>query len=394
MLVSFLVASMVTAQKNKLNAAYNYYKEPYKQYDKAVEAINEASIDEKTSTWAKTWYYKGLIYSSLYESETYSSLCNNCLEIAYDAFTKSIELDPKNEWVDEINTLRIPYIANKIFSNGVNDFQNGKYNESLKAFESVQKMIPEDTVVIMNSAISAERAGQVEKAGSHYQRLMDMTYSDDQFLLSYSNFLLNNKKDEKALEVIRIGRKLYPDSLSFMLSESNILIQTNRREEAAQSISNAIAKDPTNTRLHFALGSSYDMIANEKDTAGKLIHTPEKVESLRNQAIDAYKNGLMVDSGNYEINFNLGVMYYNKGAELANETNSIKDNKLFEQGKKKFEEMFRSAKPYLEKSMENNPRKSPDDISMYESTIVSLKEIYARLDEMNNYNKIKDLLEK
>ena len=394
MLASFLFASIVTAQKNKLNAAYNYYKEPYKQYDKAVDAINEASLDEKTSTWAKTWYYKGLIYSSLYESETYSSLCNNCLQIAFEAFNKSIELDPKNEWVDEINTIRIPYIANKIFSKGVNDFQDGKYSEALNAFESVQKMIPEDTVVIMNAAISAERAGQKDKAASHYQKLMEMKYTDDQFLLSYSNFLLGDQKDEKALEVIRTGRKLYPDSLSFMLSESNVLMQTNRREEAVQSLSNAISKDPTNTRLYFALGSSYDIVANEKDTAGKLVHTPEKVESLRDQAIDAYKKGLQLDSGNYEINFNLGVIYYNKGAELANEANSIKDNKLFEQGKKKFEEMFRSAKPYLEKSMENNPKSSSDDISMYESTIASLKEIYARLDEMNNYNKIKDLLNK
>ena len=306
MLASFLFASIVTAQKNKLNAAYNYYKEPYKQYDKAVDAINEASLDEKTSTWAKTWYYKGLIYSSLYESETYSSLCNNCLQIAFEAFNKSIELDPKNEWVDEINTIRIPYIANKIFSKGVNDFQDGKYSEALNAFESVQKMIPEDTVVIMNAAISAERAGQKDKAASHYQKLMEMKYTDDQFLLSYSNFLLGDQKDEKALEVIRTGRKLYPDSLSFMLSESNVLMQTNRREEAVQSLSNAISKDPTNTRLYFALGSSYDIVANEKDTAGKLVHTPEKVESLRDQAIDAYKKGLQLDSGNYEINFNLG----------------------------------------------------------------------------------------
>ena len=33
---------------------------------------------------------------------------------------------------------------------------------------------------------------------------------------------------------------------------------------------------------------------------------PGEVESLRDQAIDAYKKGLLIDSGNYEINFNLG----------------------------------------------------------------------------------------
>ncbi|TAH38860.1 MAG: tetratricopeptide repeat protein [Bacteroidetes bacterium] len=394
LLVFLLSATIGNAQKSKLNAAYNYFKEPYKQYDKAIEAIEEAAVHPQTSGWAKTWYYKGLIYMSLYESETYASLCNNCLQTAYDAFKKSIELDPKNEWVDEINTLRIPYIANKIFSTGINDFQNARYSEALSSFELVQKMIPEDTTVIINSAFSAERAGLKDKASLYYQKLMDMNYSDDQFLLSYSGFLFNNKDTEKALAIIRTGRKLYPDSLSFMLSESNILIQTDRREEAAEALSNAISKDPGNIKLHFALGSTYDQMANAKDSAGNLMHKPEEVEALRNQAIDAYKKGLVLDPQNFEINFNLGAVYYNKGAELANEVNMIKDNKLFEQGKKKFEEMFRSAKPYMEKSLETNPRKTSDDENMYESTITSLKEIYARLDEMNNYNRIKDLLKK
>ena len=42
------------AQKAKVTAAYNYYKEPYQQYDKAKEAIDEAAQNEQTSNSEKT----------------------------------------------------------------------------------------------------------------------------------------------------------------------------------------------------------------------------------------------------------------------------------------------------------------------------------------------------
>ena len=42
-LITFCITiSYVIAQKAKVQTAYNFYKEPYQQYDKAKEAIDEA----------------------------------------------------------------------------------------------------------------------------------------------------------------------------------------------------------------------------------------------------------------------------------------------------------------------------------------------------------------
>ncbi|HNQ00304.1 MAG TPA: hypothetical protein PKK99_14690, partial [Bacteroidia bacterium] len=73
--------------------------------------------------------------------------------------------------------------------------------------------------------------------------------------------------------------------------------------------------------------------------------------------------------------------------------NSIKTNDEFEKAKKVFDEKFKSAEPFLEKALENNQKKTEDDQSLYKSTLQILKQLYARLNETEKYNKAKAELE-
>lgn len=393
-LLFLLTASFGFAQKNKVQSAFNYYKEPYKQFDKAVEAIDAAILDEQTGTWAKTWYYKGLIYSALFESEEYGKLCNNCLLTAYEAFEKSLELDPKNEWVDEINAIRIPYISYHTFNNGIKYFREQNFKDALTAFELVQKTSPEDTSAILNSAYSADQAGLKDKAIIYYQKLVDMHYKDNNVFLSYTTLLNHDNKMEKALQIVREGRKIFPDSLNLMLSEINILLSTEKNVEASQLLDAAISKDPGNPNLYLVLGSTYSHLGDPKDDTGKELVKPANSKELLTKAEQAYIKGIEISPDNYEINFYLGALYFNLGAELANSANNIKDDKLYEQEKKNYEDRFRQAQPHLEKAMEFNPKSSQDDMNLFENTITSLKEVYVRLKELEKYEKIKDLNQK
>ncbi|MBP6334083.1 MAG: tetratricopeptide repeat protein [Bacteroidia bacterium] len=383
-------SGMSYSQKSKVQAAYNYYKEPYQQYDKAMQAINEALAHEQTASSPKAWYYKGLIEMSVYKHATYGSLCKNCLVNSYDAFMKSIELDPKHEWVDEINTIRVPYLINKVFGEGVDNFKEQKFNEALSDFESVQKMSPGDTSAILNSAYSADRAGQTAKAKEYYSQLIKMKYDDDEIYLALTNLYKSEKQMDQALEVTRQGRAIYPDSLNLMLAEINILLSTGKNEEASKALDAAISKDPTNPNLYLALGSTYDNLANPRDPEGNELAKPGNANEYMTKAEQAYKRGLEISPENYEINYNLGAMYFNQAAEMANEANNIKSDELFAKAKVKFDDKFKQAQPHLEKAMLNNPRTSKEDTSIYEGTLTSLKQLYVRIGEMEKYEKIKD----
>jgi len=380
-------------QKAKVQTAYNYYKEPYQQFDKAKEAIDEAILNEQSAGMAKTWYYRGLIYQALYKNEKYGNLCDNCLWVSYEAFQKSLEKEADNEWAEEIKFIRIPWLTNKVFENGVQAFKAKDYKTALAEFEKVQQMTPGDTSVLLNSAYSAERAGDLDKAKQYYSKLVEMKYPDDNVYLSLSNIYKQENDNEKALKIIRSGIEIYPDSVNLLLGEINILLSTGRNEEATKSLEKTIKRDPNNPSLYLALGSTYDNLANPRDKEGKELPKPKNFDELVNNAESTYKRGLQVAPENYELNYNLGALYFNKAAEMANQANKITSNVEYNKAKDAFDAKFKEAEPYLEKALQNNPKKTEDDLFTYNNTLISLKQLYVRTGETEKYDKIKVLID-
>ncbi len=376
-----LTGSFVFSQKSKVREAYNYYKEPYQEYDKAKAAIDEATGNELSKTLDQTWYYRGIIYSALYKNEKFGGLCNNCLQTAYDALTKSLEINPKSEWADEIKLIRIPWIMNQVFGEGVDQFKGKRYAEALASFETVLKISPGDTSVILNSAYSAELAGNTEKAKQYYSRLVSMQYKDDKAYLALSNLYKQDRDTARALSTLKDGRKIFPDTLSLMLAEINIFLSSGNKKEAIDALEAAIKMDAKNESLYLALGSLYDNLANPKDASGNDLLKPTNYEEYFMKAVQTYKQGLAVNPNNFEINFNLGALYFNKAAEMANTANNIKIIEEFNKAKQKFDLEFKNSEPYLEKAFEVNP--------IDKGTLSSLKQLYVRTGETEKYNKVK-----
>ena len=394
----FLLTCVVAgaqAQKAKVQTAYNYYKEPYQQYDKAMTAIDEAILHEQTAGMPKTWYYRGLIYQALYKSEKYGELCKNCLVTAYESFDRAQQLDPNNDWADEIKAVRIPMIANNIFDVASNAYKAKDFKTALENFEMVHKILPEDTAVILYTAYSAEGAEDYSKAKNYYEQLIRMKYADMSMYQNLSKIYATVDKDEnKALSTIRDGRAIYPDSLNLLLAEINILLSSGRNEEASLALNVATEKDPNNDNLYLALGSTYDNLANPKDSEGKELPKPKAYEDYMKKAEESYLKGLQINPDNYIINYNLGALYFNQGAEMKNQANNLKSNDDYAKAKAKFDAKFQQAKPYLEKALEINPKTTEADMFTYEGTLNSLKQLYARTGETEKYERIKALLEK
>jgi tetratricopeptide (TPR) repeat protein len=389
-----LSTSYAFSQKAKVQTAYNFWKEPYQQYDKAKAAIDEAAVHEQTIGMAKTWYYRGLIYSALYNDPKYGSLCDNCLLTAYESFKKANELDPKNEWRIEIELERLPKTFSLQFNEGVKHFEEKDFNGSLAAFEVAMQMDPADTSSILNAALAADQAGNKDKAMTYYNKLISMQVNDPNLYGKLSERYRQEKNYDKALEIARAGRQRFPNDLNLMLSEINVLLTAGRNAEATSSLETAIQKDPKNANLYLALGSTYDNLANPKSADGKDLPKPANYNDLMTKAEKAYKDGLVASGGSYEMNYNLGAMYFNQAADMANAANDIKSDADYQKAKVAFETRFKLAQPYLEKALELNPRKTEEDQQLYDGALISLKQLYIRIGDMENYNKIKTMLEK
>jgi len=385
--IAFLLAlgTLASGQKALIQKAFNYYKEPYQQYDEAKKAIDEAMKSEENQANEKAWYYRGLIYHALYNNPTYGHLCDRCLETAYESFIKANELNPKNEWVDEIKTLRLAFVMRDFFNKGVEDFNHAKYGDALTAFEYVQKINPSDTSAVLNSAFAADKAMNYEKAKLYYLRLINMNYKDDKVYMSLAAIYKQEKDTARALMTIQDARKIFPDSLNLMLSEINMLLSSGHSKEAAAAMETAVQKDPTNQSLYLALGSTYDQMANPRDETGKDLPKPMNYSECMSKAEQAYQRGLQLNPNNFELNYNLGAIYFNQGAEMANAAINIKSTEEFNKAKASYEAKFRQAEPYLEKAYDLNPNDK--------GVLTSLKQLYARTGETEKYNKIKSILD-
>ncbi len=347
------------AQKSKVQTAWNYYK--YDELDKAKSAIDEASENPTTSGMAKTWYYKGLIYQKLYKHEKYGTLEPNSLSIAYHSYSKALEIEPDYEFAAEINQNR-QVIGNMLFSQGVEYFNAKKYDLALESFESVIKTSPNDSLAILNAAYSAERSGNKAKAKEYYSKLVSMKFSDPKIYIFLSNIYKSEGDSAMALSTIQNGRKQFPGDNTLVIEELNIYLYAGKDKEALELLYVAIQGDPKNPNLYFAQGTVYDKL------------------NRKTEAANSYKKAIELKPDYFDAYYNLGAMYFNEAAEMANKANDLKSNTEYAKAKEKFDAKFKEAEPYLEKAHELNPTD--------QNTMISLKQLYARTGENDKYDKI------
>ncbi|MFM9143507.1 MAG: tetratricopeptide repeat protein [Bacteroidota bacterium] len=113
--------------------------------------------------------------------------------------------------------------------------------------------------------------------------------------------------------------------------------------------------DPRNANLYFARGTAYD--------------------NLKKGAVAEadYRKALEIKPDYFDAYYNLGAMYFNSAAELANEANKIpfSKQKEYDVAIAKAKAAFEKAQPFLEKALELSPEDS--------NTMVSLQQLYAQL---------------
>ena len=353
------------AQRAQVQSAYSYLK--YEQLDKAKESIDLAVNNENTMNYDKAWYYRGLIYQALYKNEKFSNLSNDPLNEALRSYNKALELNPKFEYADDIAEKK-KILAQQFADMGYVNYNLKNFASALTAYEGVVSIMPNDTSSYFNAALCAERAGNTAKAKQYYNKLDEMQYKDAKMYHSYAQLYLTEGDTTKAIEILSRGLSRFPEEKSILITQTNIYISSGKTAEALGAINKAIEKDPTNANLYFAKGTLV-----------------EKTDKNKDAAITAYKKAIELKADYFDAYYNLGALFFNEGAHLANEANNIKDNNQYAKAKTVFEAKFKEAKPYLEKAWELNPKD--------QSTMVSLKQLYATLNDTVNYAKVKAALD-
>ncbi len=360
-LTLFFCASLVTfAQKGKVLSAESYFTAG--KLDEAKKVIDEAITHEKSVNDPLAYFTKGQIYQAIAESmvDTYKKLDPNALDVAWDAFQKTIALDEKERYTKKLKTqydnLIIDY-TNK----AVELYNEGNFKAALTAFEKVLEIEqspivdarPADTVVIFNAGITAQKAGDLAKAEKYYKQTLELNYEPARTYAMLSDILKEQGKEEEALKYLHEGYEKFPADSYMLVQLINYYLSGGEPEKAEKYLDAVIEQDPNNASFYRAKGTLYEK-------TGEI----DKAEEM-------YKKALSIDPKEFVAQYNLGSINLNKVIEFHNKVNEIMDVKEYNQKIKEVYAAYESVIPYFEKAREITPT-DPNTLSY-------LKELYFKL---------------
>ncbi len=446
LLLALLISGSVLqtfSQENKVVSAWAHLDE-YNKYKDTVElkaakdAIDVAALNDKTINEPKMWLYRGQVYFALFDhqlntivnnimkkegkptdagtlqkmnSEAYISVDTNNICVAAYSFVRVTQLETKGERVDEARSM-LPVCLNRLANKAISAYNARIFPVALAMFEKEIWLTKEigvsDTSELMrqniqNAGRTAQQMQNYQKALVYYQQLADiykkMPPSDigaQPYLAMVDIYMTNMKDTAKGLEILKQGMDSYPGNVMLLIKQINFYLHAHNSAKAIGNLQTAISKleltnnpqdKPLLAKLYFALGNTYDNMANPKNDSGRALPKPSDYDSLFSKAESGYTKAAQLAPDNFDILFDLGALYNNRAGEINKEANNLPVDQTDKFNKLQAEAngYFKKAQPWLEQALPLAKNgyanaKTPDVQAIWKdnltSTIRALKAIY------------------
>lgn len=392
----FLVLSITLgfAQKKNVSKAKNLTLMETPDFKAAREAITPALTDSTTMNDANTWFIAGNIgygeneafFQKMVLGQEVDRIAKgkSMLE-SYNYYLKAYDLDllpdakgkVKPKFTKTIQQRIKDYFTNQVnfIGYGAAIFEQKDYKAAVEIFETylnvpklpmmADQKFPEDSTYKMikyYTAIAATNAEMTDKAILYYEDLKDDNYESlNVYQLLYEQY--RTKGDTvKFVDVLKQGFEKFPNEAWFLQNLINYYIFTQKTDDAMVYLNQAIARDANNPQYLFVLGNLEESRGNA-DAARAAF---EKAMTIDPTLADAWSG--------------VGRLIFNKAVKMADDANTIKENKPYLAAKKKADDEFAKSLPYFEKAKELNPGD--------QENLRTLRTLYYRLKMDDKYDKV------
>jgi len=337
------------------------------EYKKALELLKKEIANDPESN--EGYYLMGFVYGKL-----------NKVDEMLDAYKKSLAID--DEYKKEITAAKISFWAS-YFNKGVKYFQKANtnpdsakvfYNKSAEAFKTAIKIEPDSINTHRNLAFVLLNSQKYDEAIAPLKMIIAKSNSKDGYRFLGNIYYLKAKnlkskfrttkdpKDsiaymnmfDKAIKVLKAGKKAYPDDSNILLELSNSYIGADKSDVAINAFKEGVKRDPGNKYYHYNYGV---LLLGSKKYA---------------EAIEQFKAAEKIDPKYENAIYNLGVVYVQWGDEIM-KSDEDKDKNIKSD---KYKAKYEAALPYLEKVIQLNNK----DASIWET----LGKVYTRLGKTND----------
>lgn len=259
---------------------------------KDKEKSDKDITDPKASAKASTWMDRAKTYQSV--AAQYIAMDSTAATVAYEAFNKVIELDkdkkggPGRLAKEAQEALKSPTMYGAFMQQGVAKFQGKNYPDAIKAMMMAGEINPKDTLAPLYTAIAAQQVKDNATAKAQLEKYITAGGKDSQIYGSLAMLYRSDNEIDKALATLDKGIALAPGNRDLTNERINIMLTTNRIDEAIASMKQMVEKEPTNTQNLVNLSIIYHN-ASEKyaDEIRKLESEARKGSSTAKQLADA-----------------------------------------------------------------------------------------------------------
>jgi Flp pilus assembly protein TadD len=319
--------------------------------ERAIKCADEAAVHEVTAPKAKTWFYRGQLYSLIFMDKTLKAKYATSGLEAVKAFKKLNEInDPKFKDWEDVAKYMLP-LSNATFNEGVDKFQAKDYANAYQYFYAIKdinavleargkKSGIDLATALKNAAISAENAGNNEASVSIYKDWIAVKPEAIAYR-SYAQALTKAGKKEEALKVIDEALLKFPKDPNILVDKINVFLNDAKYTEALTYINNLLDVEPNNDGALFIKGLAYEKIGNEDS----VVYYYTRSAEVNPKSVKPYNN--------------LGALYVNKANALVEQMNKLgsskADTEKYDILAKQRKELYKKAKPYLTKAKELDP---------------------------------------
>lgn len=350
----------------------------------AAEALNELANEEfKAKTLDATGTYQLVVPGSAL--------------LAFKALKYAAKLDPGKKDIayglEDAENLLNNYA---IFAYQEQDYGSAFKNfaASIKAHDLLKSMGKDsrldDPSLLKDqyffASVSSFYNKQYDEAKPYLMKLYEDGNADPFVYDALYNITLDSD-EVAALQYLSTGREMHPDDTGLLFTEINHYLKAGELDILIGKLKTAIEKEPDNVSVYNTLGSVYDQLHQKAFQEGDSI----KAEEYFDNAYDYYNQVMEKQPENFDATYSIGALYYNKAASYVDRLNELASDfspagmKAYDETKAEMDALFEEALPYFQKADSIN--------SEDRNTLIALKEIYARLNNLEKSEEYKKRLE-
>lgn len=411
--LALLVGSLSYAQKDQIKAAEKAIKSGnFADAKSAILSAESLIADSDAKMQAKYYYVKG---QALYAN---GSATGADVDSAIKSFNtvKTIEKQSgKAKYSSNIEELEQAMLSDFITKANA-ALEKEDYMGSSKEFEKAYSLSPADTSYLYYAASTAVTAQDYDVSLKHYLALKDLGYEgvetqytainkesgvkeafgsaalrdisvksgthikpetsktdskSAEIVKNIALIYITKGDNEKAIAAMKDARDKNPDDLGLLMSEANIQLKMGNRDAFKKLMEEATTKDPGNAELQYNLG----VIAAE---AGDL-----------DDAKKYYEKALELQPDNADASNNMAVLILGSEKGIFDKMNALgtssSDYAKYEDYKEELNTLYRSAIPYLVKTLKLRPT--------HVNAAKTLMSIYSSLGETAKFKEMKAKVE-